>query len=284
MRTDRRRSLASRFAVPTALATLLTLTACISHPTVTQQRAEELAPGQIKVVGPRITTRSLARVEALNPRGSIRIVTDDTLRTAEVRATVRKQGLTPQEHARLSEQLDYSAVTTIAGGRMRLAVRPAKTPVDGVIDLEIRVPSVGSVYARNAGGPIEIVGASGELNIQSGSDRLPGGDILVRTDRAIPGPVRIATSEGSVILFLGPAASGDLDLTTAQGKVEVVSLDSPVRDARPLGQRYTGILGTGDNEFFVSTRRGNIRLIVGQGPWESGVHFDWLQNPVYAGR
>ena len=270
-------------AAALAVATLM-VAGCISHQVPGQERAERLEPGQIRVVGPRITTRSLARVEAINPRGSIRIVADNELSTAEVHATVRKQGLSPQEHARLTEQLEYTAVTTIAGGRMRLAVRPTRTPVDGMIDLEIRVPSIGSVYSRNAGGPVEVVGASGELNIQSGSDRMAGGDILIRTDQAIPGPVRVATSDGSVIMFLGPAASGDLDLTTAQGRIEVVNLVSPVRDARPEPQRYTGILGTGDNEFYIATRRGNIRLVIGEGDWENGVHFDWLQNPLFAGR
>ena len=101
--------------LPIAVLSLaLPLAGCISHPQPGEEATGRLEPGEVRVVGPRLTERSLARVEALNPRGSIRVVVDDTLRAAEVRATIRKHDLGPADHARLTEQLEYTAITTIA--------------------------------------------------------------------------------------------------------------------------------------------------------------------------
>lgn len=263
------------------LAAALALAGCISHQTASSPRDRSLDEGQVAVIGPRVSERSLAAIDVLNPRGSIRVIVDNELRNAEVRASVRRNGRSERDVASLNEQLKYSAVSSIVGGRVKLTVRPTSVPIGEFIDVEIRVPSAASVYARNAGGLTELVGVSGEINVQSGSDRLLGGDVLVRTEQPVPGPVRIATSDGSVRMFLGPAASGDLDLTTSDGSVGVVSMASPVRDARPDPLRYTGVLGSGENEFFVTTRRGDIRINIGDANWEQGTNFDWLQNPIY---
>ncbi|MCB9844429.1 MAG: hypothetical protein H6811_00370 [Phycisphaeraceae bacterium] len=230
--------------------------------------------------GPRITPRSVAFLDAENVRGSIRLTVDRTMARATVTPQVRwPEGLSNAERKAALDALRPTARVEVEGNRMVLRVR-ARTevlPAGAHLDLSVRMPSCGGAIIRNAGGIVELVGVGGEILIVSGGELGEGGDIRIRTDSVVRGPVDISTSDGDVYLFMPGASAGTIELSTAQGDVEFQAIDGRVSASRPEPQRWTGVLNGGQSDIAIRTLRGNVVVRVHDRTWELPGEFSWAE-------
>ena len=110
---------------------------------------------------------------------------------------------------------------------------------------------------------MDLVGVSGSIDVESGSDGVPGGPIYVRTGENVTGPISLKTSRGNVYLQAGAGTSARLDVESRSGEVEVVSRDSRVSEVRIGGSSWQGRVGAGEHTISLRTDRGDaiVRLL-----------------------
>lgn len=217
--------------------------------------------------GPRITERSLAGVHVFNPNGSIRVLVDPSLDRPEITARRRGAGDTG---------IGIDARTEIGLNRMNLVVEVTDAAEVGApIDLVIWTPSCGEVLIEGSGGTVELVGVSGQINVQRGADGQPGGDVLLRTNGDIPGPVNIFTNEGDVRILAGTGSAGQFELVADDGEVSFSASAGEVRQVRPTESRWTGVVNQGRHAFTVRTLRGDVEVRLAEGDRDQLQQFNW---------
>lgn len=232
--------------------------------------------------GPSISPTTLPLIRVENPNGAVRIQVDPTLRHPVVKADVTSDTrLTPSERARLNERLRLSARTSVDGNQTRLDVNlgPRARTDEHPVSIVVRTPSCGSVVIRNAGGPVELIGVGGEVNIVSGGDDQPGGHIRIRTEMPMHGPVRIETTDGDVVVFAPSRSSGDVELSTDNGRARLFARGASVTRMSADARRWTGRVNDGANEISIHTRRGNVRVTLVDYPYNRDSVFDWSMEP-----
>lgn len=217
--------------------------------------------------GPRITERSLAGVHAFNPHGSIRVLVDPSRERPEI--TARRRGAS-------DAGIGLDARTEIGLNRMNLVVEVTDAAEEGTpIDLVIWTPSCGEVLIEGSGGTVELVGVSGQINVQRGADGQPGGDVLIRTNDHIPGPVNIFTSDGDVRILAGTATAGQFELVADDGEVSFSASVGEIRQVRPSESRWTGVVNKGVHAFTVRTLRGDVEVRLAEGDRDQLQQFNW---------
>lgn len=230
----------------------------------------------VVVDGPRITARSLAGVDVTNALGSVYVTVDPSLNRPTVEAIPSRPGVrSAQERRALQDTIDINARTIVQDQRMVLKLSAGAADPATRVDLHIRTPSCGGAIVSTTGGVIELTGVSGELNLENGGDDRPGGDIHVRTESPITGPVRILTSDGDIALYLSPEAAGIFDLTTDGGTVSVYARGGNATGIKASASTWTGTLNKGINDFAAHTDRGNILVRIADYPWERDTPFPW---------
>lgn len=240
------------------------------------QEAQPTGRTMVVIEGPRITPRSLAGIDVINAHGSVFVKVDPTLHRPTVEAIPSRPGArSPRDRRALQDQIQLSARTIIRDHRMVLLVRAEPDDDSTRIDLHIRMPSCGGAIIKTAGGVVELVGVSGELNIEVGGDGRAGGDVRVRTEGPIPGPVRIQTSNGDITLYLSPQASGLMNLTADHGSVSFYSRGGHATGVRASSAAWSGVINKGINDFRVHTENGSILVRIADYPWERESSFQW---------
>jgi len=230
----------------------------------------------VVVEGPRITARSLAGIEVANTLGSVYVTVDPSLNRPTVEAIPSRPGVRSARGRRaLMDTLEIQTRTIVQDHRMVLKVMAGADNPSTRVDLHIRTPSCGGAIVATAGGVIELTGVSGELNLQVGADGRPGGDVHVRTESPITGPVRIITSHGDIALYLSPEAAGVFDLTADDGTVSVYARGGNATGIRASASAWTGTLNEGVNDFDAHTDSGDILVRIADYPWERDTPFPW---------
>lgn len=232
--------------------------------------------------GPTIIAGTLAGVDVLNPRGSVRVLVDPGLSRASVEVRPWSHaGLTRGEAREIEESLDLMAETVIEDGQMVLRVR-ADTPMereDLRIDILVRTPESRTTTVRNAHGSVELVGVGGQIAVSSGEmGDGPGGEIRIRTNVPVEGPVHLSTSDGNIDLFMPGSSSGRLELVSDDGDVVVHLPEGHVTGAMPDEGRFVGVLNGGANTFYVRTQHGRIGLTSEDGDWTRPGPFDYSRG------
>ncbi|MCC6285958.1 MAG: hypothetical protein IT439_11785 [Phycisphaerales bacterium] len=238
--------------------------------------------GPLKVIagGTRITYRSLAAAQITNPMGGVVVEVDPTLARAVVEADASfPPGLPGAARDAYRKALSITAVGELTDSRVELmvnlAIAEGVQPVYPVL-LVVRTPSCDQAIVRNVRGDVEMVGVSGAINIHSGviGDE-PGGNVRIRTDSPVRGPVKIATTGGEITLYLPPSSEGDFTMSTLDGRVSVIAGSARLTHAQHKPGEWTGVMNGGKNEFLIETMKGNISLRVDQENWATQAPFQW---------
>jgi len=216
----------------------------------------------VDVDGPRFTARSLPAVNVENPNGTVSVVVQPGLRDAVVEATDRSgdKAFDPED-----PRAEILATKRLRQNRMELRVRRRSLDDENrPIDITVRVPSCGGVHIVNAGGDVSVTGLTGDVSIASGREALPGGDISIRTDLPLDGPVDITTISGDIDVRTGPGTEGRFSVGTNAGEVVVDIRGSSVTNARPEDQLWTGQVGDASHDVKIRSLSGDVRVHVGR--------------------
>ncbi len=267
----------TRIAAAAALGAALALGACAP----VQIPFAPVADWRVPVEGQRLEPGEPLIADIRNPQGSVKVVVRPELTRPEVVARpwyppgTGKANPSPADFAIKTQAL----IEAGEDGRKTLVVqvRPNEDP-DIRINLIVRTPPIETTLVRNAYGPVELVGVGDAINVHSGlAARGPasGGDIRVRTERAIRGPVKLMTSGGDIHLYAGGDSAGALEALADNGAVRVSSRKRAVSGVYAQPHRYRGVLNEGANVFDLETARGDITVRFADGPWELAREFDW---------
>jgi hypothetical protein len=238
--------------------------------------------GPLKVVagGTRITYRSLAGAQITNPMGAVIVEVDPTLARAVVEADAEfPAGLPGAARDAYRKALAITALGELTDSRVELVV--SLSIAEGVepvypVRLVVRTPSCDQAIVRNVRGDVEMVGVSGAINIHSGViGAEPGGDVRIRTDSPVRGPVKIATTGGDITLYFPPQSEGDFRMSTLDGRVSVIAGVARLTRSQHKPGEWTGVMNSGKNEFLIETMKGNIALRVDQENWATQAPFQW---------
>ncbi len=271
-----RRAIA-RIAATAALGAVLALGACAP----VQIPFAPVADWRVPVEGLRVEPGEQLKADIRNPQGSIRVSVKPELAHPEV---VARAWYPPGTGKANPSPADFpiktqARIETGEDGQKTLIVqvRPTEDP-DIRINLVVRTPSLETALIRNAYGPVELVGVGDAVNVHSGlAERGPssGGDIRVRTERAIRGPVKFMTTGGDIFLYAGGDSAGRLEALAENGIVRVSSRKRPATEVFAQPHRFRGVINEGANVFDLETARGNITVRFADGPWELAREFDW---------
>ncbi len=265
----------ARAAVVTCCALLGACTIPGGAPFERTERIARPRPAPVGITvepeGPTIARGTLAAVDVMNPRGSVRVLVDPALTRPSVEIKPwTTAGLTRKELKAAEDAIDLVAQTVLEEGRMVLRVR-ADTHIEWEhlrLDLVIRTPDSRTTTVRNQHGIVELVGVGGQIAVSSGElGDGPGGDIRIRTETPVEGPVHLTTTSGDIDMFIPGDSKGVLELVSDNGKVVVYVEDGVITGAVPEDSRFTGILNEGVNTFYARTQHGRVSLTVMDGPW-----------------
>lgn len=252
-----------------------------SREKVTEPRVE---PAAITVIpsGPTIARDTMARVEAENPHGSVRIYVDKSLTAPTVSVKpFAPGGLTQDEIREIEDNLSIIAETILEENRMVLrAATSLEMEFEEVrLDMVIRTPDSSTTIVRNAHGIIEMVGVGGQIVASSGEmGPGAGGDILLRTNTPVDGPVHLSTASGDINVFIVGESAGEMELVSDDGVVVANIETGSVSNVRPEDGYYTGVLNSGANRIHMRTNRGRISLNVEDANWERSGPFEYRRT------
>lgn len=159
-----------------------------------------------------------------------------------------------------------TAATSIEASGPVLRVLAAKPDDEGAagangVDIYVTVGSLGAVRVRNAFGVVDVRGAQGSIDIANGLSAEAGGDVLVRTDSPLRGPVEIRTRTGDIDLRVGRGSAGALDIRGERG-ANVAAPAGAITDASATSREFQGRLGRLGEPFVLRALEGKSRIEV----------------------
>lgn len=227
----------------------------------------------VEVSGPAPGRDVPLAVDVTNTNGSVLLRVDPRLTEPHVTFEVHAANVKTETKRTV---IDTQGTTVARGvekdGRYVLTVE-AKcergSPDRPFVDVEILVPRCDGLYVRNSGGPVELVGVSGAVQVENGVGGEAGGRIEVRTAAPMHEPVRLVTSHGPIYFQVGPDSSGQFDLTAEDGDTEFRAYVGSVTGAQNYNDHCTCTLNGGENTVTLRSRRGVVRALVTTNPVES---------------
>lgn len=223
----------------------------------------------IEVAGPGLSAAGRPALDITNRNGSVRVEVDPRLTQPVVQAKVRSASDSELKPKEAAEHVWVAAETVNEGGRqiLRVLAEPKEgAPESPRIQLLIKIPPTSGVIVRNAGGPVELVGVGGPIEVENGIGGGPGGRIEVRTDEIMTYPVTLTTTDGAVFYQVPPASTGRFDILSEEGKARFVAEGGTVSDIQAAEDHWVGTLNRGDNPVILRSRSGYVRAMVRRDP------------------
>ena len=150
-----------------------------------------------------------------------------------------------------------------------MVISPTDLTIEGYrppVDLTVYIPQCDGIEIRNAGGKVIIVGVTGVINVESGTNFRPGGAIEIRTDKAQIESIHATTNNGNVTLVTAPDSAGTIELIAPRGKTSFNSRYGIVNQSMPSKGHWTGIWNDGINEIRLHAEDGDASVMVVENP------------------
>ncbi len=235
--------------------------------------ANELAH-QVPIVGDPITVGRLNAIVIDNPNGKVKVYAKPAHEEAHIYFRVHKERQLRWRAARMGLDFDptgeyFTAVHTNTGELSTLTISPTDLTVEGYrppVDLTVYIPQCDGIEIRNAGGKVVIVGVTGVINVESGTNIRKGGHIEIRTDLSQLETIHATTNNGHVTLVTGPESAGTIELIAPRGKTSFNSRYGIVNHSMPAKGHWTGIWNDGTNEIRLNTEDGDATVMVVENP------------------
>jgi DUF4097 and DUF4098 domain-containing protein YvlB len=244
---------------------------CLFEKTEEFREAYEVSPG--------------TKLQVINVNGDIELkkwdkdyvevhATKKTNRDRDELAKVRVEVVTGDELEIRTEYLEKNAHVSV-DYRVRV---PGHVVVQKVStsngDIELKetkgdtkvMTSNGDVDLKDVVGILQVQTANGDIDIRGATviieARTSNGDILAQIRQILDGGVEIATSNGSIDLFVSGKLNADLNCTTSMGEVSIddIGLQSRFTTRTGSSVQLRGLIGKGGALIRVQTSNGDIRL------------------------
>lgn len=241
--------------------------------------ADELAH-RVPIHGGPVTFGRLTAIDIDNPNGPVEIDVDPRHEEASIRFDVMDAGGWRAAAKREGQDFDptaewFEAEFVRTGETALLRVRPTELAAfDGRrprISIRVRTPICDGLVIRNANGDVEVIGPRGAIDIESGRPGALGGEIEVRTNQPIDAPVRLVSTDGSVILVGPPESGGIVELTSNTGEITFNSSFGVAEVIRPAAGKWTGVYNSGANPVRLHSDAGDCIFMVVERPELYGV-------------
>ncbi len=194
-------------------------------------------------------------VQIENKLGAVKVFADPKLKEPKIYASIMGK-----KEPRLAQWIAASIENQSEQRILRvLSADPALDKVPVILD--VRVPAIAGTIIRNNGGKVTLRNVAGPIQVFNGITDGNGGDVDVKTEAALAGPVTIQARNGNVRMSMGRGSIGKLDLSGKRG----VSVDAPdIAMVGVTGNRTTlnAELGVWGQPFKVHANEGKVWLQV----------------------
>ncbi len=129
-------------------------------------------------------------------------------------------------------------------------------------DLTVIVPACVGLRVRNVGGDVTVRGVRGAVDVQSGSDVTPGGNVSVSLGEALDAPLMVRSSRGSVVVSLPKGSRGALHVTSGVGRGAIVAPRAELRGLTGAGGSWRAVLNDGEHDCRVIADQGSAEIRV----------------------
>jgi DUF4097 and DUF4098 domain-containing protein YvlB len=229
---------------------------------------------QVPIVGDPITVGRLNAIIIDNPNGKVKVYARSRHEEASISFRVDKESRMRWLSARKGYDFDptgeyFTAVHSNDGELSTLTISPTDLTVEGYrppVDLTVYIPQCDGLEIRNAGGKVIIVGVTGVINVESGTNIREGGQIEIRTDLAEMETIHATTNNGHVTLITAPDSAGTIELIAPRGKASFNSRYGIVNQSMPSKGHWSGIWNNGTNEIRLNTEDGDVLVMVVENP------------------
>ncbi len=136
------------------------------------------------------------------------------------------------------------------------------------IDVDLKVPRLGSVTVRTTRGHVWIYGSRDRLDVEGS-----GGDVRIITDFRFSSDCKVINDDGDIDLRLPEGSCGVFDLATVRGTTKTAIAKGEWRDLPGTAVDHdsvSAVLNNGRNRILLRTVDGDIRLSVDHHPYEVG--------------
>lgn len=225
----------------------------------------------LPIEGAPIMLGQLAALDLDNHLGTVRVIGDPEQLQAEVEVRTRRpEGVSREELIELNAQNWIATQTISDDGRrvLRVLIRGVEGLGDAVeSDVIVRMPSVDGLIIRNAGGAVTVDNVAGGIHIENGRGSLPGGRIVIKTERPLIDPVTLLTTTDPIILACPPESRGTVELHADRGRVVMNAPDARITQATPGPHHWTGVLNSGTNAMTLRSLASDVRMFVVERPY-----------------
>ena len=221
---------------------------------------------RIAIAGPAVVAGAAVGLDVQNQNGGVKVVVDSKRSEAVVVARTRSGGRVIAEGENAHAWIAAESVDQEGRSVLRVLSAPAEGGTDQPVDLVIFVPRCDGLTVRNAGGPVEVVGVSGAVDVESGGAGRPGGWIRVRSDHPVSSPVRLITDEGSIVCIVTPDSAGRISMNAPHGSAKIFAPQTVLLGAQVSQTAISATLNGGSNDIVLHTAAGDAQLIVRDRP------------------
>ncbi|MFK7883778.1 MAG: hypothetical protein AB8F26_06295 [Phycisphaerales bacterium] len=255
----------------TLAAALLTLTGCGQRLGGIRARIEnnKLARS-IPVQGTPVTVGQITAIDVENPWGDVVIDARPRNEESFIAFKVRKERHLRWRGAWQGFEFDptgsyFTAEHETNGEVGTVVVRPTDLTVEGFrppVDIIVYVPRADGVRIRNAGGKVTVIGATGSIDVRSGTDDIAGGDIMIRTDERLDDLITAESTGGDVKVVAGKDSAGTIELTAPRGDVTFDGRYGVTAHSRPAKGSWTGVWNDGINPISLHSESGDAVMVI----------------------
>lgn len=246
---------------------LLASSGCAVSRRIARNRFRYVLPIQ----GEPIMLGQLAALDLENHLGSVHVVGDPDQLQAEVEVRTRRpEGMSREDLETLNAKNWIATQTVSDDGRriLRVLIRGVEGMSDQVeSDVIVRMPTVDGLAIRNAGGQVIVENVAGGIHIENGRGSLPGGRIILKTERPLIDPITLLTTSGQIVLACPPESKGVVELLADRGRVVMNAPTVRLADVRHGPHEWTGVLNNGTSPMTLRSLDANVRMFVDERPF-----------------
>ncbi len=221
---------------------------------------------RIAIAGPAVAAGAAVGLDVQNQNGGVKVVVTSWRPEPVVVARTRTGGRVAIEGENAQAWIAAESVDQDGRSVLRVLASPAEGGAGEPVDLVIFVPRCDGLTVRNAGGPVEVVGVAGAVDVESGGAGMPGGWIRVRSDRPVTAPVRLITDEGTIVCVVTPDSAGKISMNAPHGSAKIFAPETVLLGAQVSQTAISATLNGGSNDIVLHTANGDAQLIVREKP------------------
>ncbi len=228
----------------------------------------------VPVQGTPVTVGQITAIDVENPWGDVVIDARPRNEESFIAFKVRKERHLRWRGAWQGFEFDptgayFTAEHETDGEVGTVVVRPTDLTVEGFrppVDIIVYVPRADGIRVRNAGGNVTVVGATGSIDVRSGSEDHLGGDVEIRTDLTLDDLLVAESTGGDVRVVASKDSAGTIELVAPRGETTFDGRYGVTAHSRPSKGHWTGVWNDGINPIRIHSEAGDAVMMIVENP------------------